>query len=74
MHVTVQFFQLVITEFETTMLKARVHLNKIDFFRDVLEEHKFALASSTHLRKTNYLLFGKQNEWKGEQMSGKESK
>ena len=35
----------------TTMLKAGVPLNKIDLFRDLLEEHGYALTSSTHLRQ-----------------------
>ena len=35
----------------TTMLKAGVPLNKIDLFRDMLEEHGYALTSSTHLRQ-----------------------
>ena len=36
---------------ETTRLKAGVPLNKIDLFRDLLEEHGYALTSSTHLRQ-----------------------
>lgn len=35
----------------TTMLKAGVPLSKIDLFRDLLEEHAYALTSSTHLRQ-----------------------
>ena len=35
----------------TTMLKAGVPLNKIDLFLDLLEEHGYALTSSTHLRQ-----------------------
>ena len=35
----------------TTMLKAGVPLNKIEVFRDLLEEHGYALTSSTHLRQ-----------------------
>ena len=35
----------------TTMLKAGVPLNKIDLFRDMLEEHGYALTCSTHLRQ-----------------------
>ena len=35
----------------TTMLKAGVPLNKIDLFRDLLEEHGYALTNSTHLRQ-----------------------
>ena len=35
----------------TTMLKAGVPLNKIDLFRDLLEEHGYALTTSTHLRQ-----------------------
>ena len=35
----------------TAMLKAGVPLNKIDLFRDLLEEHGYALTSSTHLRQ-----------------------
>ena len=34
----------------TAMLKAGVPLSKIDLFRDLLEEHAYALPSSTHLR------------------------
>lgn len=35
----------------STMLKAGVPLNKIDLFGDLLEEHRYALTSSTHLRQ-----------------------
>lgn len=35
----------------TTMLKAGVPLSKMDLFRDLLEEHAYALTSSTHLRQ-----------------------
>ena len=35
----------------TAMLKAGVPLSKIDILRDVLEEHAFALTSSSHLRQ-----------------------
>ena len=35
----------------TAMLKAGVPLNKIDSFRDLLEEHAFALTNSTNLRQ-----------------------
>ena len=35
----------------TTMLKEGVPLNKIDLFRNLLEEHGYALTSSTHLRQ-----------------------
>ena len=35
----------------TAMLKAAVPLNKIDLFRDLLEEHGYALTSSTYLRQ-----------------------
>ena len=35
----------------TAMLKAGVPLSKIDLFRDLLEEHGYALTSSTHLRQ-----------------------
>ena len=35
----------------TTMLKAGIPLNKINLFRDLLEEHGYALTSSTHLRQ-----------------------
>ena len=35
----------------TTMLKAGVPLSKIDLFRDLLEEHAYALTSSTLLRQ-----------------------
>ena len=33
----------------TTRLKAGVPLNQIDLFRDLLEEHRYALTRSTHL-------------------------
>lgn len=35
----------------TSMLKAGIPLSKIDILRDVLEEHAFALTSSSHLRQ-----------------------
>ena len=35
----------------TAMLKARVHLNKVNLFRDLLEQHGYALTSSTNLRQ-----------------------
>ena len=35
----------------TAMLKAGVPLSKVDFFRDLLEEHGYALTSSTNLRQ-----------------------
>ena len=35
----------------TAMLKAGVPLSKVDLFRDLLEEHGYALASSTNLRQ-----------------------
>lgn len=35
----------------TAMLKAGVPLGKIDLFRDLFEEHGYALTSSTHLRQ-----------------------
>ena len=35
----------------TAMLKAGVPLSKVDLFRDLLEEHGFALTSSTNLRQ-----------------------
>ena len=35
----------------TAMLKARVPLSKVDLFRDLLEEHGYALTSSTNLRQ-----------------------
>ena len=34
----------------STMLRAGVPLGKIDLFRDLLEEHAYALTSATHLR------------------------
>jgi len=43
----------------TAMLKAGVPLSKIDILRDVLEEHAFALTSSSHLRQ---LIFIQQEE------------
>ena len=46
----------VFKEFETKMLKAGLPLNKIKLFRDMLKEHGFALTSSTHLRRINYLI------------------
>ena len=41
----------------TTMLKAGVPLNKIDLFRDLLEEHGYALTSSTDLRQVIPLIY-----------------
>ena len=35
----------------TAMLKAGVPLSKVDLFRDLLEEHGYALTSSTNLRQ-----------------------
>ena len=35
----------------STMLRAGVPLGKIDLFRDLLEEHAYALTSATHLRQ-----------------------
>ena len=35
----------------TAMLKAGVPLSKVDLFRDLLEEHSYALTSSTNLRQ-----------------------
>ena len=35
----------------TAMLKAGVPLSKVDLFRDMLEEHGYALTSSTNLRQ-----------------------
>ena len=35
----------------TAMLKAGIPLNKIDSFRDLLEDHGFSLTSSTNLRQ-----------------------
>ena len=35
----------------TAILKAGVPLNKIDLFRDLLEEYRYALTSLTHLRQ-----------------------
>ena len=35
----------------TAMLKAGVPLSKVDLFRDLLEEHGYALMSSTNLRQ-----------------------
>ena len=35
----------------TAMLKAGVPLSKVDLFQDLLEEHGYALTSSTNLRQ-----------------------
>ena len=35
----------------TAMLKAGIPLSKVDLFRDLLEEHGYALMSSTNLRQ-----------------------
>ena len=35
----------------TAMLKAGVPLSKVDLFRDLLEEHGYALMSSTNFRQ-----------------------
>ena len=51
----------------TAKLKARVTLNKLDLFRDLLEEHRFVFASSTHLRNTKSKMSGRDSimgEWK----------
>ena len=40
----------------TTMLKAGVPLGKIDLFRYLLEEHAYALTSSTHLRQLPFIV------------------
>ena len=39
------------TDYVTAMLKAGVPLSKVDLFRDLLEEHGYALTSSTNLRQ-----------------------
>lgn len=35
----------------TAFLKSGVALNKVDYFRDLLEENGYALSSSQHLRE-----------------------
>ena len=44
----------------TAMLKAGVPLSKVDLFRDLLEEHGYALTSSTNLRQLIPFIYQKE--------------